>query len=112
MFLLTSDDDDDDDSRDACAPLSPLGRATIEGISHIKLFIVNLLCLRFKEYMDRQGKFITQAEADARVAQMQHTRQALLERLEYERQQMQARKARIAAAHEEDAATNKKKAES
>ena len=58
----------------------------------------------FKEYMDRQGKFITQAEADARVAQMQHTRQTLLERLDYERQQEQARKARIVAAHAEDAA--------
>ena len=58
----------------------------------------------FKEYMDRQGKFITQAEADLRVAQMQHTRQVLLQRLEYERQQEAARKAQIAAAHKEDAA--------
>ena len=58
----------------------------------------------FKEYMDQQGKFITQAEADLRVAQMQHTRAVLLERLEYERQQEAARKAQIAAAHKEDAA--------
>ena len=62
----------------------------------------------FKEYMDNQGKFITQAEADARVAQMQHTRQVLIKRLDYERAQQQARQARIAAAHEEDAQDAKK----
>ena len=61
----------------------------------------------FKEYMDRQGKFITQAEADMRVAQMQQTRQALLERLDYERQQEQKQKELIAAAHKEDAQSKK-----
>lgn len=63
----------------------------------------------FKDYMDKQGKFITQTEADARVAEMQHTRQVLLHRLEYERQQQEARQAQIVAAHEEDAVAKKKK---
>ena len=58
----------------------------------------------FKEYMDSQGRFITQAEADARVAEMQRTRQMLLNRLEYEREQKELQEARIAAAHDEDAA--------
>ena len=63
----------------------------------------------FKEYMDSQGRFITQAEADARVAEMQRTRQMLLNRLEYEREQQRLQQAKIAAAHEEDAAASKKK---
>ena len=52
--------------------------------------------------MDQQGKFITQAEAEARVAEMQHTRRVLLQRLEYEREASAASQARLAAAHQED----------
>lgn len=63
----------------------------------------------FKEYMDNQGRFITQAEADARVAQMQYTRKVPIERLDYERTQQQARRTSIAAAHEVDAREAKKK---
>lgn len=56
----------------------------------------------FKEYMDQQGKFITESEANARVAEMQQTRQRLMERLEYENQQREKQQARIAEAHAED----------
>jgi len=35
----------------------------------------------FNEYMDNQGKFITQAEADTRVAQIQYTRKVLIRAL-------------------------------
>jgi hypothetical protein len=47
-----------------------------------------------KEMMDRRGKYVTEADIEARVLQMEHTRNNMLERLEYEansRQQMTKR---------------------
>ena len=41
-----------------------------------------LSVMGFKEYMDRYGKFITQADADARVEEMHRVREALLRRLD------------------------------
>ena len=56
----------------------------------------------FKEFMDRNGRFISQADADARVADMQRVRAALMERLDEERRLEQQLKAELAAAHEQD----------
>lgn len=52
--------------------------------------------------MDRNGRFISQADADARVADMQRVRAALMERLDEERRLEQQLKAELAAAHEQD----------
>jgi hypothetical protein len=52
--------------------------------------------------MDRNGRFITEAERDARVEEMKHVRLALLERLEEEQQHKLELKAELAAAHERD----------
>lgn len=62
-----------------------------------------LSVMGFKEYMDKNGKFITQAEADARVEEMRQVRLALMERLEHQREHEMAYKSAIAQAHEEDA---------
>ena len=45
-----------------------------------------LTLMGYKEYMDTYGKFITQAEADQRVYQMQRMRQDLMARLEHDKQ--------------------------
>lgn len=65
-----------------------------------------LSVMGFKEYMDRHGKFITQAEADARVEDMKQVRLALLERLEQQREQELAYKREIQQAHDEDIKDN------
>ncbi len=44
-----------------------------------------LSLMGFKEYMDRSGKFITDADVQARVAQMQQSRSELLYRLHRDR---------------------------
>lgn len=56
----------------------------------------------FKEFMDKNGKFITQAEADARVEEMHRVRSALMSRLHHEREAQLAMKAEIEEAHQED----------
>ncbi len=40
-----------------------------------------------KEMMDRQGKFVTEAEVEQRVLEMEKTRMDLMDRLEYQAQQ-------------------------
>lgn len=52
--------------------------------------------------MDQKGRFITEAERDARVEEMKQVRLALLERLEEERQHKLEIQAELAAAHEQD----------
>lgn len=42
-----------------------------------------------KEMMDRQGKFITEAEVENRVLQMEKTRSDLIDRLNFQAQQQQ-----------------------
>ena len=44
-----------------------------------------LSLMGFKEYMDRSGKFITDGDVQARVAQMQQSRSELLYRLHRDR---------------------------
>lgn len=58
----------------------------------------------FKEYMDSRGKFITQAEADERVQEMQRVRESLLERLDYENRQHAQQHEKLVQAHNEDVA--------
>jgi hypothetical protein len=52
--------------------------------------------------MDRNGRFITEAERDARIEEMKQVREALLERLEEERQHKLELRAEIEAAHQKD----------
>jgi hypothetical protein len=56
----------------------------------------------FKEFMDQNGKFITEEEANARVAEMQKVRRDLLERLAIEKQHELEQQQEILKAHEED----------
>ena len=42
-----------------------------------------------KEMMDRQGKFVTEAEVEDRVVQMESTRNELLDRLDFQARQQQ-----------------------
>lgn len=56
----------------------------------------------FKEYMDQNGKFITEAQADARVEEMKRVRESLLQRLDYEQRQAQKQHDKIVQAHNED----------
>jgi len=60
-------------------------------LMHTRVFgqfavITMLLSLMgFKEYMDRSGKFVTETDVQARVAQMQQSRAELLNRLQRDR---------------------------
>lgn len=47
-----------------------------------------------KEMMDRQGKFITQAEVENRVLEMERTRMDLMDRLDYQARQSSTMKGR------------------
>lgn len=55
----------------------------------------------FKEYMDQNGRFITEEERDERVEEMRRVRESLLERLEHERQQAQKQQDKLDQAHNE-----------
>lgn len=54
----------------------------------------------FKDYMDRNGKFITEVDANRRVEEMASIRQALMERLDFEEEQRDIRENEIARAHQ------------
>jgi len=56
----------------------------------------------FKEYMDRNGKFITEEEADARVDEMKRVRAQLIYRMELDKQYQQELAHEIEAAHDQD----------
>jgi hypothetical protein len=45
-----------------------------------------------KEMMDRQGKFITEADVEERVLQMEATRGELMERLDFQAKQQESQK--------------------
>jgi hypothetical protein len=51
--------------------------------------------------VDQAGKFITEAEADARVEEMKRVRESLLRRLDYENQKAQAQHDKLVQAHNE-----------
>lgn len=61
-----------------------------------------LSLMGFKEYMDRNGKFITEADAEERVAEMRHVREGLLERLAIEKEERAGIDARMKKAHDQD----------
>jgi uncharacterized protein (UPF0305 family) len=56
----------------------------------------------FKEFMDRNGRFISRQQAQERVEEMQGMRMQLLQTLERERQDAAQRKKALAEAHEQD----------
>jgi len=56
----------------------------------------------FKEFMDSNGKFITETEASRRVEGMRQVRQSLIDRLDYEKQQKANTQREIAEAHQKD----------
>lgn len=62
-----------------------------------------LSLMGFKEYMDRSGKFITEAEVEDRVAQMQDSRAELLMRLKRDREEAEKVAEMRRKAHEVDA---------
>ncbi|KAL3773028.1 hypothetical protein ACHAW5_000993 [Stephanodiscus triporus] len=63
-----------------------------------------LSLMSFKEYMDRSGKFITEGEVEARVAQMQQSRVELLTRLQRDREESEKISEMRRKAHEADLA--------
>jgi hypothetical protein len=63
-----------------------------------------LSVMGFKDYMDRHGRYITEADAAYRVEEMQQIRHALQSRLEHEKQQRAQRQLLLSQAHEADLA--------
>jgi len=61
-----------------------------------------LSLMSFKEYMDRSGKFVTEGEVEARVAQMQQSRVELLMRLQRDREESEKISEMRRKAHEAD----------
>lgn len=61
-----------------------------------------LTLMGFKEYMDRSGKYITESDVEARVAQMQESRMELLSRLQREKVAAAAVAEQRIKAHEAD----------
>ncbi|GAX17442.1 hypothetical protein FisN_5Hh090 [Fistulifera solaris] len=68
-----------------------------------------LSVMGFKEFMDRNGKFITEADAMARVEEMHRIRTELMERLHHEREVQDEARRELLAAHAEVEASKKKK---
>lgn len=77
-------------------------------IMHTRVFgqfaTISLLLgvMGFKEFMDKNGKYITQAEAEARVEEMRMMRQNLQEHLQYKRQQKLTLQEELRKAQEKD----------
>lgn len=61
-----------------------------------------LTLMGFKEYMDSSGKFVTEQDVQARVAQMQQSRTELLMRLQRDRMEAEMLAEKRRQAHEED----------
>lgn len=84
-------------------------------IMHTRVFgqfaTISLLLsvMGFKEYMDQNGKFITEAEAFSRVEEMHRIRTELMSRLQYERELQEDAKRVLADARAEVVAAKKKK---
>lgn len=77
-------------------------------IMHTRVFgqfaVISMLLslMGFKEYMDRSGKFVTEADVEARVGQMQASRAELLNRLQRDRMEAEHVAELRRKAHEED----------
>eukprot|EP00560_Eucampia_antarctica_P009349 CAMPEP_0197828636 /NCGR_PEP_ID=MMETSP1437-20131217/5170_1 /TAXON_ID=49252 ORGANISM="Eucampia antarctica, Strain CCMP1452" /NCGR_SAMPLE_ID=MMETSP1437 /ASSEMBLY_ACC=CAM_ASM_001096 /LENGTH=295 /DNA_ID=CAMNT_0043429923 /DNA_START=45 /DNA_END=932 /DNA_ORIENTATION=- len=65
-----------------------------------------LTLMGFKEYMDKYGRFITQADADQRVLQLQRMRQDLMERVKQDKKMKEYREDMIRNAHQQDVNNN------
>merc|ERR1712048_328995 len=63
----------------------------------------------FKDYMDTNGKYVTQAEVDLRAQEMYEMRQQLQRKLQYKNQQNLKNQEELRIAHEQDEAEKKKK---
>lgn len=70
------------------------------------VLIMLITLMGFKQYMDTNGKFITQADANSRVEEMRIVREGLLERLNVQKAQKVMMDARIRRAQESDVAKN------
>jgi hypothetical protein len=64
-----------------------------------------LTLMGFKEYMDRNGKFITEEESERRVEEMRQVREGLMQRLAVDKQIQANVDAQVKKAHEEDVKT-------
>jgi hypothetical protein len=73
-----------------------LGQATVVALM--------LALMGFKDYMDKHGKFITEAEADRRVEEMQIMRESLLQRLAQDHQHKLEQQNELKVAHDADVA--------
>jgi len=70
-----------------------------------------LTLMGFKEYMDRHGKYITEEDVQARIAQMQQSRNELLMRLHRDRMQGEEITKKRRQAHEADMSVKVKQGE-
>ncbi len=81
-------------------------------VMHTRVFgqfaVISMLLtlMGFKEYMDRNGKYITEADVQARVAQMQESRAELLMRLQRDRIEAERIAEKRRVAHEADLKKN------
>jgi predicted Holliday junction resolvase-like endonuclease len=64
--------------------------------------VILLSLMGFKEYMNKNGKYITEEEAEMRVQEMKRVRAELLTRMEENKQALQHRQEEIQKAHEAD----------
>lgn len=69
--------------------------------------VVLLGVMGFKEFMDQNGKFITESEAQARIQEMKQMREHLLKRLAMEKQYELEQQQALAMAHEQDVREDK-----
>ena len=67
-----------------------------------------LTLMGFKEYMDRSGRYVTEADVNARVAQMQESRMELLARLKREKADAAQLTQKRLKAHEADMKSKQK----
>ncbi|KAL7562265.1 hypothetical protein ACA910_004070 [Epithemia clementina (nom. ined.)] len=81
-------------------------------ILHTRVFgqfttlVLLLSIMGFKDYMNRNGKFITEEEAERRVQEMKLIRQQLSDRLDYEYSVRKDQERSVTQAHEEDERLN------
>jgi hypothetical protein len=68
-----------------------------------------LSIMGFKDYMDRNGQFISQQQADERIAEMHAVRTRMKQRLEIDRLHGEEMQQKIAQAHERDVLEQKAK---
>jgi len=71
-------------------------------IGQFTVIIMLLTLMGFKEYMDSQGKYITEGDVQARIAQMQQSRNELSMRLQRDRMQVEQIAEKRRQAHEVD----------